>query len=213
MTTPNTGPTPFGYERKEGLLVLEPQEASTRLRLFELFAEHGRKKTVAEIVNAEGHRTRAGAMFTSQTISRLLTDPRVLGVPGEVEQLVPQELWDRCQAVLQSQQEKGSVTRRVAHLFSGVLFCSCGQKMYVPSSSPKYVCADCRNKIAPDDLEDIFHAQLQNYPLPEDLKSCDQGLFEKWPSLPFEGKRAVVEAITQRIEVADKKVTCSLYLV
>lgn len=212
MVEKQVGPAPYGYRREDGQLILHPKEAPSRLRLFELFAEHGRKKTVCEILNAEGHTTRAGVLFTSQTITRLLTDPRVLGVPGEIEQLVPQDLWGRCQAILGSQKEKGSVTRRVAHLFSGVLYCGCGQKMYVPSSSPKYVCADCRNKIAPDDLEDIFHAQLQNYPLPEDLKSGDEGLYDKWPSLPFDGKRTVVEAITQRIEVADKKVTCFLIL-
>ncbi|WP_417455908.1 recombinase family protein [Kordiimonas sp.] len=206
------GPTPYGYKREGGQLALNPDEAPARLRLFELFAEHGRKKTVAEIINAEGHRTRASVMFTSQTLTRLLTDPRVLGVPGEVEQLVPQELWDRCQAILQSQEGKGGVTRKVTNLFSGVLFCSCGQKMYVPSSSPKYVCSDCRNKIAPDDIEDIFHAQLEAYPLPADLASAEESLFDKWPSLPFESKRTVVEAITKRIEVADKKVICFLYI-
>lgn len=212
MAESQTGPAPYGYTREDGRLVLNTDEAPVRLRLFELFAEHSRKKTVAEIINGEGHTTRAGVMFTSQTITRLLTDPRVLGVPGEVEQLVPQDLWDRCQAILGSQKEKGSVTRRVSHLFSGVLHCGCGQKMYVPSSSPKYVCSDCRNKIAPGDIEDIFHAQLEAYPLPSDLASADQGLYDKWPSLPFEGKRTVVEAITKRIEVADKKVTCFLYI-
>ena len=212
MPIGKTGPTPFGYERKYNRLSLRDPEASIRLRIFELFAEHGRKKTVGEIINAEGHRTRAGVAFTAPSITRLLTDPIVLGIPGEVEQLVSKDLWDRCQAILGSQKEKGSVTRKVAHLFSGILYCGCGTKMYVPSTSHKYVCTNCRTKIARDDLEEIFHAQLETYPVPAELKADGVNLHQKWPSLSFEDKRTVVESITNRIEVTDKTVTCSLIL-
>jgi site-specific DNA recombinase len=35
--------------------------------------------------------------------------------------------------------------------------------MYVPRSSPKYLCEKCRNKIPIDDLDAIFEEQLKNF--------------------------------------------------
>src|SRR5439155_645893 len=61
-------------------------------------------------------------------------------------------------------------TRRTVHLFAGLTFCACGQKMYVPSTSAKYVCARCRNKIPTEDLDAVFAEQLKHYFLsPTDL--------------------------------------------
>lgn len=212
MSSSRTGPTPFGYRRESGQLVLDSDEAPIRLRAFELFAEHERRQTVCDILNAEGHRTRNGALFTLATLTRLLKDKIVLG-GKEVEALVPEDLWQRCSAILDSQKGKsGPPARKVANLFAGFVHCGCGQKMYVQSNTSKYVCGDCRTKITKDDLEQIFHAQLGSYPLPADLKSDGQSLSEKWASFSFEKKRKLVEAITNRIEIADKKVTCFLFI-
>ena len=35
--------------------------------------------------------------------------------------------------------------------------------MYMRSISPKYVCPNCKNKVDPNDLEDIFHIQLESF--------------------------------------------------
>jgi len=211
MAEIKVGPASFGYKREGGRLVLHPDEAPIRLRIFELFAEHERKKTVAEILNAEGYTTRAGVMFTAQTITRLLVDDRVMEDSEEVDALVPKELWQRCNAILQSQKNKGGVTRKVTHLFSGFVYCECSQKMYVPSATKKYICSDCRRKISSDDLEEIFYSQLQTYNLTKEQNFGEQSLYQKWPSLPFENKRRIIESITQRIEVTSKKVTCFLF--
>ena len=179
--------------------------------MFELFTEHQRKKTVAEILNSEGYRTRVGVYFTAQTITRLLIEKAVTGIKGKVEAIVPKELWERCNAILNAQQSTGGVKRTVAHLFSGLVHCACGQKMYVPSNARKYVCNDCRNKIATDDLEMVFRSQIKNYNLPTDIKQSILNLYNNWPELPFKFKREIIETITKRIEVADKKVTCFLF--
>ena len=210
MPNKNVGPAPFGYTREGNRLALHADEAHVRARMFELFAQHERKKTVAEILNAEKYRTRAGVLFTAQSVARLLTDKRVIGVSGEVDALISLELWERCTAILRSQKKSGGATRTVAHLFSGLVFCSCGQKMYVQSNTRKYICPDCRRKIPRDDLEAVFHSQLQTYPVPEILKSDEKNSHEQWASLSFANKRRVIETITRRIEVSDKKVTCFL---
>lgn len=212
MPRTKSGPTSFGYERRNGRLVAHPEEAPLRLRIFELFAEQKRKKTVAEILNAEGARTRNGAQFTGQTISRLLQEEQVVGIPGEVEALVSKDLYDLCQTILATQSSEGGAKRKVVHLFAGLVFCSCGQKMYVPSNTEKYICIECRTKIPTDDLEAVFRSQLSSYDLPEVLKNKHSDLVHLWPSLSFLTKREIVECVTQRIEIGDKTVTCSLVI-
>src|SRR5258708_30680945 len=49
------------------------------------------------------------------------------------------------------------------HLFAGLLYCGWGQKMYVFSRSPKYICPKCRNKIPMEDIEAIFRDELENF--------------------------------------------------
>ncbi len=210
MVVSKTGPTSFGYDRRDGKLVAHPDEAPIRRRIFELFAEHQRKKTVAEILNAEGSTTRNGAQFTGQTIGRLLVEERVVGVPGEAEALVSKELFDRCQAILAAQAREGGAKRKVVHLFAGFVFCACGAKMYVPSNADKYICGECRTKIPTDDLEAVFSSQLSAYALPRDLEAEFSDLAHLWPTLPFETKREIVECVTSRIEIGDKRVTCCL---
>ena len=49
------------------------------------------------------------------------------------------------------------------HLFSGLLHCQCGRRMYVLSNTPKYFCERCSTRIPCVDLEAIFLDQLKGY--------------------------------------------------
>lgn len=204
-----TGPTSFGYQRHNSRLIAHPVEAPIRRRMFALFAEHRRKKTVAEILNAEGATTRTGSPFTGQTVGRLLQEEKVTGIPREVEALVSKELFDRCKAILVAQRSAGGARRKTAHLFSGLVFCQCGQKMYVPSNTQKYVCGDCRRKIPTDDLEAVFATQLKHCELPSELAESFSQVGHRWSILSFDDKREIIECVTERIDIGDKKVTCS----
>lgn len=195
------GPTPFGYRREDDRFVLDTKEAPIRRRMMELFLEHQRKKTVAEILNAEGHRTRNGSMFTGQTIGRLLADDIVTGRNGEADVLVDRDVFERCQQIIETQKQDGGAKRKSRHLFAGLAYCSCGGKMYVPSGSHKYVCRDCKEKIYSADLEQIFVSQLRNNDGSVELPARFEQVLHQWPELPFESKRAIIEALTARITV------------
>jgi site-specific DNA recombinase len=82
----------------------------------------------------------------------------------EVEPIVTPALWDQCNALLSDLGGKRKrPTKRAATLFSGLTFCHCGQKMYLPGNSVKYTCQKCRNKLAADDLEEVYVSELRNF--------------------------------------------------
>lgn len=184
---PLGGKAVYGYRWVEKELVPDPNEAPIRKQIYELFFEHRRKKRVARLLNEAGYRTREGALFSGTAIERLLRDSTAKGqhranytrnVSGkkcilkpkeewiytEVEPIVSEDLWLQCNQILDEQEKSNKrPAKKVAHLFTGVVFCECGNKMYVPSNSPKYTCSKCRNKIGVSDLEEIFQGQLKAF--------------------------------------------------
>jgi site-specific DNA recombinase len=206
---PISGRAPFGYMWKDKQLVPNPSEAPVRRLVYELFAEHRRKKTVARLLNDAGHRMRKGILFTDTTVGRLLrdstakgthrtnyskksSDGRAIEMKPEsawgyhpVEPVVSEELWNKCDQILREQKKPlKRPGRKAIHLFAGIVRCHCGNKMYVFVNSPKYICNECNNKIAVVDIEAIFFEELKNYFLSPDelvdqLQKIDQTISEK----------------------------------
>lgn len=206
---PLGGAAPFGYQWKDRQLVPHPEEAPVRKLIYELFLEHRRKLTVARLLNDSGHRTRNGSKFTATTVDRLLRDPTAKGerranytkslgekkhwklkprnewVLSSVEPIVEEELWNQCNALLDRQRANHKPpARKPVHIFSGIVHCMCGNKMYVPSDSPNYKCYQCRNKIGVQDLDAVYHEQLKGFldspaEIAEYLEAADSRIKEK----------------------------------
>ncbi len=184
---PLSGITPYGFVWKDKKLVPQPAEAPIRKRAYELFLEHRRKGVVARLLNDAGYRTRIGAKWSDIAIGRTLRCPSAKGVyyinrtkqvgnwqteikpESEWGTLYPQpivneNLWNQCNQILEEQEKKHKrLGKKPVHLFAGLAFCFCGQKMYVKENSPKYVCQKCHKKIPIVDLEGIFYHELKAY--------------------------------------------------
>jgi site-specific DNA recombinase len=322
MGKPLNTSSPYGYRWKNRELLLVPDEAAVRKRAYELFLEHRRKVTVARILNDAGHRTRRGQKWSDIGLRRILTDPSAKGVyyynthkslggwdrepkPQEqwgtlqVEPIVSEDLWNQVNTILEEQHKPSKRPgKKPVQLFAGLAYCSCGNKMYVPSHTPKYICFKCRNKIPVVDLEAIYYDELKAFfvaperiasliqaanhnlaekqtlmatqqgeirkvkdemtrthklylegqvplerfgefykPLEERLKQLQdsvvklqaeldyakvntvsaeevlteaEALYARWPKLPIENKRKVVEAITEKIVIGKGEIDITL---
>lgn len=83
-----------------------------------------------------------------------------------VQGLVSAEVWEQCnQLIDESYCKQRRPGKKPVHIFAGVAHCECGQRMYVPSNSPKYICRACRNKITIADLDAIFCEKIKGYSL------------------------------------------------
>lgn len=202
MGKPIGGAAPFGYRWHDKKMEPDPAEAPVRALLYELFDEHRRKKTVARMLNERGYRTRNGAPFSDTTVTRLLRDGTAKGIHrsnytrtddrtknwelkpesewvlNPVLPIISEDLWDRCNAILDGQRDsRRPVSRKPVHLFAGYAFCHCDPKakMYVWVNSPKYVCTKCKNKIPINDLEAVYHERLRHFLLsPSEIEAHRQ---------------------------------------
>ncbi len=234
MGKPLGGAPPFGFRRDGARLTLDETEAPIRRRMFELFLEHKRLKTVASEMNEAGYRTRNGGKFSDTTVRRLIEDPVAKGVkrsnytrsrgnkkhwdlksPDEwifqqVDQIVSADVWEAANAILAGRKTGERPKQRVVHLFTGVVRCECGGGMTVKWQSPSYTCQKCRRKIRIDDLETVFRDELRSFFLsPDDVRSyleaADTTLGEK---------RTLLNALqTEQAQVqSDMDKTYRLYL-
>ena len=184
---PLGGPSPYGYRWHDKKLVTDEKEASVRKKAFELFAQHRRKGLVARLLNEAGYRTRVGAQWTDVAIGRILRCPSAKGVyylnrnrqtgnwqweekpesewgTVNLTPIVTESLWALCNQIMEEQNKKGKrLGKQTVHVFAGMTFCSCGQRMYVKSNTPKYVCQKCNNKIPIVDLDAICLDELKAY--------------------------------------------------
>ena len=181
------GSAPYGYQWKDRKLILQPEEAAIRRKAYELFLQHRRKGVVAKLMNEAGYRTGGGVIWRDTNIFRILTDTSAKGIyhfnrerkagtwrrtpkpesewgTVECEAIVSEELWNQVNQIIEEQSRGWKRPGKApVQVFSGLAHCTCGEKMYVRSKSPKYFCRKCCNKIPINDLESIVHGELKAF--------------------------------------------------
>jgi site-specific DNA recombinase len=142
------GKVPYGYVRDDDskLLVPEPVQAVVVRRIFELYVA-GRKgiKSIANILNGEGFRTKNGMPFAHPIVHSILCNPIYAGkvrfrnreVSGLHESLVDEETYGRAQEILAERGESHALRRRNAteYLLSGVVRCGLCGRAFIGTSA------------------------------------------------------------------------------
>ena len=172
------GQAPYGFRWQGGQLLGEESESHTRLMAFELFLKLKSMGAVARELNAAGRLTRRGGNWSDVQVGRILTCTSAVGryeigrsekgasgkrtatASGEREivecsVIVTRAIWEKVQAML-LEKSKAPENENNPHLFTGMVWCHCGQKMKVISEGAKLDCPGCHGKIPAGDLESIF---------------------------------------------------------
>ncbi len=187
---PLSAKTSLGYKWVNKEFVIDEKEAPVRKLIYEVFVKTKRKKATARQLNEMGYRTRTGSLFTHGTIARLLRDTTAKGLrlanytTGNKDKfgsrikpesewvycpcppIVSEELWNECNAIIDSQLSKlKKPGPQSVHLLSGFLYCSCGSKMYVyhRDKFPTYRCKPCKTKVEVADIDAIYQEQLKQF--------------------------------------------------
>ena len=211
-----SGPAPFGMWRQNGRLVPQLLEAAVVLELVEAFlASGGRIKTTAEVLNQKGRTTRKGGPWTDTAVARILGQQ-------ELQDLIPDDLWTRCQAMLAARDDpRQRPGRRPAHPLGGVVHCRCGARMYLRGGGPvdKYVCRGCLAKISCEMLERAFLESLSSLEVAaEEVVEALEGnpraaelsrrlgpgpvpVSEVWPAFDEAEKRQLVDLFVSQVVV------------
>jgi site-specific DNA recombinase len=172
------GQAPYGFRWQGGQLLGEESESRTRREAFELFLKLKSMGAVARALNTAGWLTRRGGAWSDVQVGRILTCPSAIGryeigrseqgISGkrvattsgereivECDMIVTRTIWEKTQAIL-SEKSKAPEKENNVHLFTGMVWCHCGQKMKVPPEGAKLDCPGCHAKIPAGDLESIF---------------------------------------------------------
>ena len=189
------GTASFGFKIANAQIEVNEEEAPIRALMYDLFLEHRRRSTVANILNERGYRTRKNKPWSDVTVSRLLMNSDAKGIrksnyagrstkdnprgtkaksewiytPCPV--IVSEEKWNAVNAIIREQIEKSTQTKPLnqrVHLFTGYLHCHNEHRMAIQSKTNKYSCPKCKVRIDKDDLEEIFKTRLEQFIISEE---------------------------------------------
>jgi excisionase family DNA binding protein len=190
--------------------------------LIEAFVETGgRAKAAAEALNGRGYTTRRGSTWTDTAVGRVLRNPAL-------KDLVPEELWCRCQeSMSQRENSPGRPARRATHPLGGVVHCRCTGRMYLRTdgTTPRFVCKSCQAKIPEETLERLFAESLssvvidgsevvaaaESVPVANELgQAVGDGavsVADAWPLLKRQERCQLVDLLVSRIDVDEDTIS------
>ena len=133
------GTVPFGYRVESRKLIVRKDEAEIIRSIFERFLAIGSATQLARSLNAEGVTSRSGKPIDKGALYKLLNNRVYIGevvhrgkaYPGEHQQIITKDLWDKVHSILADSPRKraGQSRRQTPALLKGLIFAPNGQAM------------------------------------------------------------------------------------
>lgn len=138
----------LGYDvNKQKQFVVNEAEAQIVKKAFELYDGGDSLSDVARQLNAKGYRSARNGSFNCQSVKKILTNERYIGVyrwndivvPDGMPRIIEQELWDRVQRKIKSAGTKKRAPKEaVDFLLTGKIYCGeCSSSMQGDSGTSK----------------------------------------------------------------------------
>jgi len=142
------GSTPFGYirDRDRKQIVPDPARVDVVRRIFRMYAEDRMgAESIAQVLNAEGHRSKNGVPFARPNVLWILRNPAYVGRvafrgkvhPGRHEAIIDEQTFDAVQAIIAERRDSQALKRGHPsdYMLSGVLRCGRCRKAYVGTAA------------------------------------------------------------------------------
>ena len=152
----------LGYTHEpDGRIVIQPDEAALVRSIFSMYCSGLSAQAISDQLAAQGIRTRYGNPYAPQSIIRIISNDRYIGmyrwrsveVPGGIPPIVERSVFEEANRMRKNKSHPGEYGS-IDFLLAGKLFCGlCGSVMYGDSGTSKsgkkkyyYVCSRRRKK-------------------------------------------------------------------
>jgi site-specific DNA recombinase len=149
------GVPPLGFDVRERRLVINPAEANTVRQIYRRYLELGCVRQLSKELDKQGIVSKVrvskqgiksgGCRFSRGALYELLANPIYIGEirhkqerhPGQHEAILPRELWERVQQLLNGNaaRGRGTTNRSISSPLAGKLFDADGQPLYVQGAT------------------------------------------------------------------------------
>ncbi|MGP1348469.1 MAG: recombinase family protein [Stomatobaculum sp.] len=133
------GQTVIGLRKgPDGRFEIDPATAPIVRRIFEEYAAGEKAKDIYTRLNAEGYRTSRGGLFNKNSLRRILTNEKYVGVyefrdirvEDGIPALVSHDLFEQCGRMLKVHRRSPAAKRDTSFLLTTKIFCGeCGEPM------------------------------------------------------------------------------------
>ena len=164
----------YGYQIKDGKLMLHPQEAAVVRRIFALCLEGKFQWEISDTLNAQGILYSSDRpVWTKFRISFILRNQRYIGADG-YPTLIDSEIFQNVQALLQKKWGKRTRQDRPVSALREKMRCTCGGRLKrwfssVHRADTLYLrCAQCGTEVTIPDVDLLTEVERQaaEYTLP-----------------------------------------------
>lgn len=195
------GHIPYGYDYKDGELVVNEDEARLVREVFRLYLEGATVKKIEKVFYQRGYRARTGADLCGRTIKRILSNSIYVGkikykgleYDGSHEHLISDADFEKVQERMRIYYGSREPSIRQKTVLGGLIYCArCGAKYACTAHDAygnyRYYTCYSRRKVAPsmvrdpncknknyrvDDLDEVVFSQIRKLALdPEYLESA-----------------------------------------